>query len=529
MMEGSPQPGSRSLTWRLTLSVLSAILGSFTFGYNTGVINAPQAIIEDFMNYTQLERSGNIMEEGTKSIIWGFAVAIFAVGGMTGGVLAGWWSHVFGRKIGMLLCNVFTIIGAALMGTSQVAKSYEMIIVGRLVVGLSCGLFTGLVPMYINEVAPTNLRGALGTLHQLGVTVGILVSQILGIPEILGNVTGWPILLGLTGAPAVLQLLTLPLCPASPRHLLIDKSKEKEARDALVALRGSQEVEEEMEEMRQEKKAGEKEAKMNLIQLFRTATLRQPLLVSVVMHLSQQLSGILVVFYYSTSLFTEAGIDDQKLASYLTVGVGGIMVIMTFVTIPLMDRAGRRTLHLIGLLGMLVLGILLTISMALQNLVQWFSYISVASALLFVVFFALGPGSIPWMIVAELFSQGPRAAAVSFGVLTNWTANFAVGLAFPPMQKALGVYSFLPFSGLLLLCTIFLWKFLPETKNKTFDEIASLFTGKYAAAVEVGESATRGITSKTDQNGTYGSSTESNSANESTNLLVKDNHMVTQM
>merc|ERR1719378_590105 len=118
------------------------------------------------------------------------------------------------------------------------------------------------------------------------------------------------------------------------------------------------------------------------------------------------------------------------------------MVLMTLVSIPLMDRSGRRTLHLYGLGGMFIFSIFITISFLVKELVSWIWWLSVVSTLFYVVFFAVGPGSIPWMITAELFSQGPRPAAMSVAVLINWCANFLVAIGFPTMQTMLENYTF---------------------------------------------------------------------------------------
>lgn len=121
------------------------------------------------------------------------------------------------RKGGLLLNNVLGIVGGCLMGFTKMAHSYEMLFFGRFIIGVNCGLNTSLVPMYISEIAPLNLRGGLGTVNQLAVTVGLLVSQVLGIEQILGTDEGWPVLLLLAICPAILQLLLLPVCPESPR------------------------------------------------------------------------------------------------------------------------------------------------------------------------------------------------------------------------------------------------------------------------------------------------------------------------
>lgn len=468
------QPGVRGLTFFLSYAILAAVLGMLQFGYNTGVINAPQGNIENFMKDVYKDRYGEDMKEETVKFFYSIAVSIFAIGGMFGGFSGGMIANRFGRKGGLLLNNVLGIGGACLMGFTKIAHSYEVLFLGRFIIGVNCGLNTSLVPMYISEIAPLNLRGGLGTVNQLAVTVGLLLSQVLGIEQILGTDDGWPVLLGLAVCPAVLQLILLPVCPESPRYLLITKQWEEEARKALRRLRASNQVEEDIEEMRAEERAQQAEATISMMELICSPTLRSPLIIGVVMQLSQQLSGINAVFYYSTDLFKNSGLTEES-AKFATIGIGAIMVGMTLVSIPLMDRTGRRTLHLYGLGGMFIFSIFITISFLIKEMIDWMSYLSVVSILSFVVFFAVGPGSIPWMITAELFSQGPRPAAMSIAVLINWIANFLVGIGFPSMQNALENYTFLPFSVFLAIFWTFTYKKVPETKNKTFEEILALF------------------------------------------------------
>ncbi|XP_046435446.1 glucose transporter type 1 isoform X2 [Neodiprion pinetum] len=471
----------QGLTLFLSYAILAAVLGMLQFGYNTGVINAPEVNIENFMKDVYKDRYGEDIKESAVKRLYSVAVSIFAIGGMLGGFSGGMIANRFGRKGGLLLNNVLGIVGACLMGCTKIANSYEILFLGRFIIGVNCGLNTSLVPMYISEIAPLNLRGGLGTVNQLAVTVGLLVSQVLGIEQILGTRDRWPVLLGLAICPAILQLLLLPFCPESPRYLLITKQWEEEARKALRRLRASNQVEEDIEEMRAEERAQQAEASISMTELICSPTLRAPLVIGVVMQLSQQLSGINAVFYYSTDLFMSSGLTEES-AKFATIGIGAIMVGMTLVSIPLMDRTGRRTLHLYGLGGMFIFSIFITISFLIkeffgfvQEMIDWMSYLSVVSTLSFVVFFAVGPGSIPWMITAELFSQGPRPAAMSIAVLVNWMANFLVGICFPSMKTALDTYTFLPFSAFLAIFWIFTYKKVPETKNKTFEEILALF------------------------------------------------------
>lgn len=302
------------------------------------------------------------------------------------------------------------------------------------------------------------------------------MSQILGLPEVFGNAARWPLLLGLTALFSLYQLCTLPFCPESPRFLLINKEQEEEAEHVLRQLRASSNVKQEIEDMKNEANMEKGLAKFSVIGLFSTRALLFPTVISIVLHLSQQLSGINAVFYYSSDILKKSGVEKSE---YATPFIGLIMVIMTLVSIPLMEKSGRRLLHLIGLGGMFVFSILMTIAFVLQAQYDWLKYLSVVSMMLYIVFFAIGPGSIPWLIVAELFSQGPRSTAVSLAVFVNWSANIAVGQGFPPLfENVTKKYTFLLFTFLLALFWLFTFAFLPETKNKKTEEITVYFQNK---------------------------------------------------
>ncbi|XP_068598722.1 solute carrier family 2, facilitated glucose transporter member 1 isoform X1 [Brachionichthys hirsutus] len=462
----------KRLTFPLLMSVGAAVIGSLQFGYNTGVINAPQTIIEGFINVTWTQRYQEPISQGSLTAIWSITVAIFSVGGIFGSFSVGLFVNRFGRKNSMLMANVLAFVAAVLMGFSKMANSWEMLIIGRFVVGLYSGLSTGFVPMYVGEVSPTALRGALGTLHQLGIVIGILIAQVFGIKSVMGNEKLWPLLLGFTFVPAVIQCILLPLCPKSPRFLLINRNEESKAKAVLKKLRGTSDVSADMQEMKEESRQMMREKKVTIPELFRSHLYRQPLVVAIVLQLSQQLSGINAVFYYSTSIFTKAGVQQP---AYATIGAGAVNTAFTVVSLFVVERAGRRSLHLIGLLGMAVSAVMMTIALALLDELKWMSYVSIVSIFAFVAFFEIGPGPIPWFIVAELFSQGPRPSAIAVAGFTNWTANFIVGMSFQYVEKLCGPYVFIIFTVLLLFFFIFTYFKVPETKGRTFDEITAGF------------------------------------------------------
>merc|ERR1712088_395578 len=375
-------------------------------------------------------------------LIWAWTVAIFCIGGMMGGSLVGFVSGRLGRKGGLLLNNILVAVAALLMGFAKTAGSFHMLIAGRLVIGINSGLNAGLAPMYLSEISPTALRGALGTVYQLIITLSILISQILGMNNMLGTEDGWPWLLAITAIPAILQLATLPFCPESPKYLLLDQEDEMAAQTALGWLRGTIEVHDEMDEMRQEQASMKLVPKETLKELITNGSLRQPLIIAMMMMLAQQLSGINCAIFYSTGIF---------------------------------EKAGRKTLMIVGLSSMLVMTTLLLVSLLTYNSVPAMSYLAIVAVILFVVGFATGPGSIPWFFVTELFAQSGRPTATSIAVTVNWSANFLVGLAFVPLQRIMEAYVFIIFMVIQACFIIYVYFCVPETKNRTIEDITAQF------------------------------------------------------
>jgi len=287
--------------------------------------------------------------------------------------------------------------------------------------------------MYLSEISPTSLRGALGTVYQLIITLSILISQILGMNNVLGTEDGWPWLLTITAIPAILQVASLPFCPESPKYLLLDKDDEMAAQSALGWLRGTIEVHDEMDEMKQEQESMKLVPKVTLKEMITNGSLRQPLIIAMMMMLAQQLSGINCAIFYSTDIFEKAGLNEQE-SQGATLGMGSMNVLMTVVSLILIEKAGRKTLMLAGLSAMLVMTTLLLASLLTYAAVPAMSYLAIVAVILFVVGFATGPGSIPWFFVTELFAQSGRPTATSIAVTVNWSANFLVGLAFVPLQ-----------------------------------------------------------------------------------------------
>ncbi|CAK9299702.1 unnamed protein product [Gordionus sp. m RMFG-2023] len=385
------------MTRMLATTVAIVALSSFQFGYSIGVVNAPEVILREWYSSSYEGRhAGKTLDSTRLSILWGLTVSIFCISGMIGGLCSGYFCDRFGRKGCLIFNNSSAFLAALLMGCSKATRSYEMIIFGRLVIGLNCGITSGAVPMYLAEISPVSMRGAIGAVHQLAITISILFSQILGMPQLLGSVNQWPILLAFGSIPAIIQCLFLPLMPESPRYLLITKNDEIRARYALAKLRNTDDVTEEIDQMKKEAEEQGRLPPVTWRDMFSKPIYRKPLIIASETHISQQLSGINAAMFFSTGIFISAGLSSGS-AIYATCGMGTINVLMTVLSMVIIEKAGRRTLYLLGLAGMWVCSILLTLTLALgskgdkkqQGIA---SYFSVAFVIVFVCFFAIGPG-----------------------------------------------------------------------------------------------------------------------------------------
>ncbi|XP_072376452.1 solute carrier family 2, facilitated glucose transporter member 1-like isoform X1 [Diabrotica undecimpunctata] len=463
-----------SFNWKLGLAIYAGAFGSsFQHGYNTGVLNNPQAVIENWIKESMHNRTGEIPTQENVTFVFSLMTAVFCIGGMIGGSTTGMIADRFGRKGGLLLNNILVFLAIICEGCSKSISSYELIILGRFFIGLNSGLNAGLAPMYLAEISPINLRGAVGTVYQLVITISILIAQVLGLKGILGTDDHWVTLLMMTVVPAILQLITLPFCPESPKFLL-GKGNEHAATRALTWLRGTFSVHEEMDVMKAENEAVKMIPKVTVRELVTNSTLRIPLIISLTVMIAQQLSGINAVMFFSSTIFVMAGLKGDN-PTYATLAMGGVNVFMTIISLFLVERAGRKTLLMVGFAGMAIDTLCLAIGMQFVSYSSTAGIFCVLFVLTFVVMFAIGPGSIPWFLVSELFNQSARPTATSLAVCINWTANFIVGLAFLPLANLLGSYVFVIFFLLQSVFLFFIYKKVPETKNKTLEEISAMF------------------------------------------------------
>ncbi|XP_021953057.1 solute carrier family 2, facilitated glucose transporter member 1 [Folsomia candida] len=462
------------ITGNLILAIASAVIGSsFQCGYNIGVINAPHDLISQFINGTNFERSGQHMKYHQITLIWSWITSIFSLGVFFGILFTCLVADKLGRKQGLLWNNVLVIIAVILEGFSETCGSYEMLIIGRFLLGVNAGLNTALVPMYLVEISPVHIRGAVATMHQLVVIISILISQILGLESLLGTGDKWSFLLAASIIPAFFQICTFPLCPESPKFTMLNQGKEVEAQRDLTWLRGTIEVHGELDEMRTEYEQMRSMPTLTLKEMLSSHALRTPLIITCMMTLAQQLCGINAVLFFSTKIFTAAGLDENS-ARGATLGMGICNIVVTLVSAGMVEKVGRRGLMLFGLSGMFM-DISLLFFCTWFKEIRWVSYASVFLVIFFVVMFASGPASIPGFLSAELFGQRARPMGISIILAVNWIANLIVGSTFLPILGLMDSYVFSLFAGLLGIFIAFTYFKVPETRGKTVEEIGALF------------------------------------------------------
>jgi len=466
----------QQMTWRLMLSVLSGTLGaSLQFGFSTGFVNNMEVyVMHYFQNRGLASRTCHLEDASTDCaefrFWWSVAVSGFAMGGLVGTFVFPTLANKIGRKRTILSTSVFCYLSCYLIAFPS---SWWMLILGRILVGIGAGGACGAVPTYITEIAPNDLRGTLGTVHQLMITIGILTSQALSTTELhlLGEDSRWQYSLLVPFACTTFLVITLPFCAESPPFLLQTKG-EQACKDALMWFRrkdyDQKRFYREIRHMKQEMELADKTASVG--DVLKDELLWKPMLVGTVVNLSMQFSGIDAVFYYSTSVFVSAGIDLNN-AQLATTLVGLCNVLVTIPAMFMMDKAGRKVIQAAGLGGMCLSYVLMTVALVCN-----LHMLSVVAMVLIICFFAFGPGCIAWFIIAELVPIHARGVATSVALGVNWVANWFIAFVFPHILMYLGRWTFVVFVVSTFSLMTYTIIFLPETKGKTVMEIRETFS-----------------------------------------------------
>ncbi|XP_028851761.1 solute carrier family 2, facilitated glucose transporter member 11b isoform X2 [Denticeps clupeoides] len=462
----------------LLLAVWAACIGgTFQYGYNISIINAPTTAIQKFINQTWTERYNTDISKQVLTLFWSTIVSIFTIGGLVGSSVGGTLAIRYGRKGTLLINNIFALLAAVLMGTSYPTGLFELLIAGRFLTGVNAGIALCVQPLYLGEIAPRALRGAMAMGTSIFITGGILTGQVIGLDELLGRDDYWPILLSTTCIPAVLQLLILPWFPESPRFLLIDRGDDQACNQALKQLHGVDKYSQEREDIERERLSAMGVKPKKPWELFGDRSLRWQLITVILLGVFQQLNGINAIYFYADYVFSQAGIPEDKIP-YVTVGTGACECLTALTCGLLIESLGRRVLIMGGYSLMAVWCICFTLTLTFQNASPWVPYLSMVCVFAFILSFGLGPGGVTNILTTELFIQSARPAAYMISGSVNWLSFFFIGMAFPFIVNGLQQYCFLVFLTVCVLVATYIFFIVPETKNKTFLEIHAEFQSR---------------------------------------------------
>jgi len=438
----------------IIVAAITAI-GGMLFGYDTGVISGAILFI----------RSAFSLSSTSQEIV----VSAVLIGAVIGASISGTLADKYGRRIMIIIAAI--IFGAGAIFTALTPNIYALI-AGRIGVGIAIGMASFIAPMYIAEVAPVNIRGALVSLNQLAITIGIVISYLVDFA--FAPTGGWRWMLGLAVIPSLVLGIGMFFMPSSPRWLLSKGITEK-AHSVLERIRMTKNVDGEIKEIK-DSLALEKECKWaDLLD----PTVRPALIVGIGLAAFQQLTGINTVIYYAPTILLFAGLPSAAVSILATAGIGVINVIMTVVAIYLIDRIGRRPLLLIGLVGMVFSLLILGIAFALPGLSSSLGLVSIISLMIYVGSFAIGLGPVFWLMISEIYPLRIRGRAMSAATVVNWGTNLLIAITFLSLVQIIGTSGTFWLYGIIGIGTwIFVYRLVPETKGRSLEEIETQMAGR---------------------------------------------------
>ncbi len=452
---GSTQATSTGFVF---LAAIFAAVGGLLFGYDTAAISGAVIFIKKQFSLSTFPEE--------------LVVGMVLVGAATAALGGGRLSDRLGRRVTLMLTSVIFILGALICA---LADSFAILLVGRTIVGIGIGLASTTVPVYISEVAPPQARGWQVSLFQLAITIGILVAYV--VDYAFAESGGWRWMLGLAAVPGALLGIGMLFLPESPRWLAKHGQTEK-ALGILTRIRGGSNVTAEFEEIQNAlAQSGDRGHWSDLL----GPAVRPALVIGIGLAVFQQITGINTVIYYAPTILQSAGISSASGAILATAGIGVVNVVMTLVSMWLIDRMGRRPLLLIGTAGIAItLGVL---GFAFLKPGGGLAKIAVVTLMAYVASFAISLGPIFWLLISEIYPLKIRGLAGGTAAASNWAANLVVSLTFLTLVEALGpsrtfwLYALFAVGG-----WFFCYFLVPETKGRTLEEIERSLNPRAAAS-----------------------------------------------
>lgn len=432
-----------------------AAFGGLLFGYDTAVIAGAIGYLQ-----VKFELSPMLTGWAASSAIWG---CVF------GALFSGALSDKYGRKKVLLLSGLLFTLSA--LG-SAVPDNLTQFVMARFIGGLGVGSASMLSPLYISEIAPAKIRGMLVTLYQLAIVFGINIIYIVNYlianthDQVWNVQLGWRYMLGSEGIPAILFFILLFFVPESPRWL-VKENRSDEALKILNKINGPEETHRILKEI----KEAVNEEKGSFLDLFKPG-IRKAMVVGSVLALFSQVTGINAIIYYAPEIFKQVGFGSES-SLFQTMIIGFVNMLFTLVAIRFIDYWGRRTLLIWGISGMV--SCLLGMGM--------FFYFEITSGSLLLLFilgfiasFASSLGPIPWVLISEIFPTKTRGTAMSFSIVILWLGVVLITQFFPVLLSLFGgAFTFWIFMINALILLIFTLIFIPETKQKTLEEIQAIW------------------------------------------------------
>ena len=448
---------------------LVAAIGGLLFGYDTAVISGAEKSLEIYL----------IESMGLGSLAHGATTSSALIGCIIGGLISGYFASKFGRKKSLITAAVLfflSALGSAFPEFLFFTKGEPTISLlltfnlYRIIGGIGVGLASAVVPMYIGEIAPADIRGRLVSFNQFMIIFGMLVVYFVnwgiasGRPLEWINDIGWRYMFASEAIPALAFGLLLLLVPETPRYLAI-KNQDNKALDVLTKINGAAEAKTILGEIKKSVRAS---ANLPAEKLFAYGKL--VIVIGIMLSVFQQFVGINVALYYAPRIFESMG--AAKDASMLqTIVMGVINVVFTVVAILTVDKWGRKPLLITGSIGMAI-GMFGVAGMAFSNIIGIGTLIFI---IIYTASFMMSWGPICWVLISEIFPNKIRGQAVAVAVAAQWAANYFISSTYPMMMEFSGGLTY-GFYGLMsVLSAIFVWKFVPETKGKTLENMENMW------------------------------------------------------
>ncbi len=434
----------------ILISVVAA-LGGLLFGFDTAVISGTINFIQPYFGLSEMELGWTV-----SSLLFGCIAGVF---------IAGKAGDHYGRKKVLMLAALLFFISA--IGSAS-ANALIYFLIARILGGLAVGVASILSPMYIAELAPAKYRGSLVSLNQLAIVIGILVAFFSNYLLVDSGINNWRWMLLVMAAPAVLLFFSLFLVPESPRWL-VARQRNDEALAVLIKTTGEDSAPSELLQIEETLKIHQESVFTDLL----APKIRPLLFIGIILAVFQQITGINTIMYYAPKIFANVG-DSNGTALLQTIAIGCTNVVFTLIAMAMIDRFGRKLMLILGSAGMMFM--LLGLS-ALYFMKQTSGIMVLVFILGYIACFSASLGPAVWVVIAELFPNRLRSKGMSVTIVTLWIACTLVTITFPIMLKKLsGGITFFIFAVICLANLLYVWRYVPETKGKTLEELEHQFT-----------------------------------------------------